>query len=639
MCSKVVEGLMTTRDGIDSLPLLCDINLRSTNVADDDVAALARAAPLLSHIHLGACVAVTGLGAVASSLRHLDLTFCEVSDASLATLLSSHAPRLLFASFDHCNGLVHPHVEHGGVQELRFVSCRSMSSLTVDCPQLSSIDLSANHGLSSCTLTPATLSSLHLLIARHLAPLTLHTLTEELAGRGVQIRSHAVTSDSVYQPVAEVGGVRTGRRVASGTVGRRSVTPSSAQQVSPSAASTAGLSSPTPSPMSAVSAASASASASGVGDGEPDHRRRSAPRAIERRREDEPSASPRALPSSPSSSSSRAYHSGSPVKSRYLLFTSSAKAKAHHRHSTTTLVAPSSSPSPSSSLSSLLPPPLTPPLPTRHRLSRSAALVSSTPSSPASAGVSGEVPPSPHSLTTSFADVSGSIFPYPPHPLKRSISAASQPIPIVTPQCSLTFQPSTQPFMHPFPSSLPSPSPLSATGTSLSALLTSRPIPRSALLSTSPLPSSFTSLPSPLSSAAHSPTPPPPALLPSPSRFDTRASSLSSVDQLPRYFLNSIELYIMQSHIVEIEGRLRADDAAKGGMGRGRPAPVLTALEDGALSSAVRYGLKRQLALLKLRLKKEEKLLAGIARRTSDGRGDERPPAPPTSAAARESPV
>ena len=632
MCTKVVEGLMT-RGASDSLPLLCDVSLRSTNIVDDDVAALITAAPLLSRINLGVCVVVSGLGAVASSLTHLDLSFSGVTDRSLATLLSSHVPHLLSASFNHCDGLVHPHVEHLGVQELHFAWCRSMSSLAVDCPALTSIDLSSNHGLASVTLTPTSISSLQLLMARHLNQLTLHTLTEELTARGVQVRSHTASTDSVYQPVAEAGAIRTGRRVAPGTLGRRSVTPSSAAAVSPSAVSTVSATSPTPSPQSAVSVASVSAG----GDGEPDHRRRSAPRTIERRREqkeeEEASSSPHPLPPSPSSSSnspSRMYHSGSPVKSRYLLFSTSTKPRSH-RYSSTSLTAPSPS-----SLS-LPPPPLTPPMSTRHRLSRSAMLASSTPSSPASDAGVGDVPPSPHSLTSSFADVSGTILPYPPHALKRSISVAAPPNhPAAPPHQPLSSsQPPPHPYTHPFPLTIPTSPCLSTPGTSLSTLLTSRPIPRSALLSTSLLPPSFTGLPSPPSTQTPTPTPfPPPSsssLPSSASRFDTRASSLSSVDHLPRYFLNTIELYIIQSHIHEIEGRLRADDAAKGG-GGARARPPMTSAPAGALSTAVRYGLKRQLALLKSRWRKEERLVADIAWQSKEGKWDERQSDAPAAA-------
>ena len=73
----------------------------------------------------------------------------------------------------------------------------------------------------------------------------------------------------------------------------------------------------------------------------------------------------------------------------------------------------------------------------------------------------------------------------------------------------------------------------------------------------------------------------------------------------------------MQSHIVDIEDRLRSDEQIKSQSRTMRPAPVSPPA--GSLSSAVKYGLKRQLALLKSRLKKEEKLLAEVAKQCGEG--------------------
>jgi hypothetical protein len=106
---------------------------------------------------------------------------------------------------------------------------------------------------------------------------------------------------------------------------------------------------------------------------------------------------------------------------------------------------------------------------------------------------------------------------------------------------------------------------------------------------------------------------------------------------MPRFFLNSIELYIIQSHILEIEAKLAAHDqnlhhnvqVGKGGKGKttslsSSSSTSPSSVSVGLLSSAVRYGLKRQLALLRARLKKEERLLFELsARQAGEGEGAE----------------
>ena len=319
MCPKVVDGLMTHAP-IDSLPALSEVSLRSTNVSDDDVTALAKAAPLLSHLNLSACVNVTALSTAFESLVQLDLSYCSLSDASLSAMFAAYLPRLLSASFDHCGGLVAPTVCHGTVEELTFVCCRGMDSLAVDCPSLTSIDLSSNHALSSVSMSSPTAASLKVLVARSFNQLTLHTLlTEDLAGRPVDVRSLSrVVTDAVYHPITQGGAVRPARQGTSVLVPSRRVTTPTSAALSP----TASLSSPTPSPASAVSVS--------AGEADADQPRRSAPRPIERRREqkdeDDPTVSPHTHSYSPSS---RSYLSGSPVRSRYLQAEVPARQHAH----------------------------------------------------------------------------------------------------------------------------------------------------------------------------------------------------------------------------------------------------------------------------------------------------------------------
>jgi len=95
---------------------------------------------------------------------------------------------------------------------------------------------------------------------------------------------------------------------------------------------------------------------------------------------------------------------------------------------------------------------------------------------------------------------------------------------------------------------------------------------------------------------------------------------------MPRYVLNSVEVYIIQQHIAEIEQRLQTHDdsarqlnsgSSKAGRRQQQQQPVVSAssvVSEGVLSAAVRYGLKRQLALLKARLKKEERLVDELVR-------------------------
>ena len=623
-CLKVTEGLMTATSVPSCLADLCDVNLRSTGVTDADVNSLLRVCPALSRLNVSMCVSLSSLTTVAPSLLHVDLSFSSINDSALALLLSSTMPYLVSASFDHCNTLNNPQLHHSTLQQLHLAHCRLMDSLSLDCPALVTLNLSGCISLSNTALTPSTVSSLRVLEVRSTSQYAVNGLIELLDMKQVEVRTQANGfMDAAYQPartrrsVVEPAADSDSSTSASNTPrsvmtppsasrrvsGRRpspspssfagtATTPVSAQP-SPSTASTDLSPSPNPSPSS-VSASCA------VAGSLPNHTVRTAPRPIARRGDDDMSGS-----------ASSYGQSASPVtvKSRYLSFVNnSPKQNRSHRS-----VASVSSSTALTFSATGLHSPITPPSGHHSRYSRTMHAISSTPVTPEPDNGTSDLPPlSPALLSSSYT--SGVVVPALSAALTRSSSAAS--LQSAGSGSGSPASHSPRPAVpYPFPSLSHLPTASQLPDTSLSTLLQSRPIPRSTLLSTSPVPPSC--LPS-----SHT-------QLPAPGRWDSRSSSLSSVECLPRYVLNSVEVYIIQQHIAEIEQRLQLHDdstrqlnggTARGGRtGRQQPAvPAVTVSTDGALSAAVRYGLKRQLALLKARLKKEERLVDELARQFAE---------------------
>ena len=611
-CLKVTAGLMAASSVPSRLPDLCDVNLRSTGVTDDDVNSLLLICPALSRLNVSMCVSLSSLTTVAGLLSHVDLSFSAVNDSSLALLLSSTMPHLVSAVFDHCNSLSNPQLHHSTVEQLSLAHCRLMDTLSLDCPALVSLNLSGCISLSTTALTPDTASSLRVLEVRNTSQYAVNGLMEQLGTKQqLEVRSHGTGfTDSAYRPgrthpstadsapegepnnaVNTPQGLVTppsaSRRVArhtrspsSSSLARTSTSPLSAQP-SPSTAST-DLS---PSPNASPSSLSASCT---LPTAQPNHTIRTPPRPIVRRdvRDDD-------MKHSPSSQGQ------SPVKSRYLSFVNSSPKQGRSHRS----VASASSSTALTFSATGQHSPITPPSGPKSRYSRTMHTASSTPVTPTEDNVgSDSLPPSP-SLSSSYT--SAVVVPALSTVMTRSLSAASlhsvgQGSTSLAPPSPRT----TVPFPFPSLSHLPTASQLP--DTSLSTLLQSRPIPRSTLLSTSPVP--------PASLSIH-------AQLPGPSRFE-RSSSLSSVECMPRFVLNSVEVYIIQQHIAEIEQRLQAhDDSTRqfnsGRTGRGKQQQVLAAATvstEGVLSAAVRYGLKRQLAMLKARLKKEQRVVEELTR-------------------------
>ena len=620
-CTKVTEGLLAASSVPASLPDLCDVNLRSTGVSDDDVNTLLHICPALSRLNVGMCVSLSSLTTVAETLLHVDLSFSSVTDSSLALLLSSTMPHLVSAVFDHCNSLVYPQLHHSTLQQVQLAHCRSMDSLSLDCPALVSLNLSGCISLSTTALTPFTVSSLRVLEVRNTGQYAVNGLMEQLSTAQVEVRAQAngfvdlayqpsrtsrrsitespretITSGSSTPPPRSIVTPPSASRRVSGRLtpspssfARPATSPLSAQP-SPSTASTTDLS---PSPTASPSSLSASCV---LPQAQPNHTIRTPPRPISRRdvREDEPSGSP-----------SSNGQSASPVKSRYLSFVNSSPKQGKHRS-----VASASSSTALQLSGTGVHSPVTPPSGHRSRYSRTMHSVSSTPVSPQPDN-SADLPPSPALSSSSYT--SGVVVPASSAVLTRSSSAAGL-------HCAGNGGGSSAPHSpraavpYPFPSLSHLPTASQLPDTSLSTLLQSRPIPRSTLLSTSPVP------------PVCLPTFP---QLPAPGRFDSRSSSLSGVESLPRFVLNSVEVYIIQQHISEIEQRLQAHDestrqlstgSGKGGrVGRQQQAaPASAVVVEGVLSAAVRYGLKRQLALLKARLKKEERLVEELARQCAE---------------------
>ena len=615
-CLKVMEGLMTAASVPACLPDLCDVNLRSTGVTDDDVNTLLHICPALSRLNVSMCVTLSSLTTVADSLLHVDLSFSAVNDSSLALLLSSTMPHLASAVFDHCNSLSHPQLHHSTLQQLHLAHCRSMDSLSLDCLALVSLNLSGCTSLSTTALTPSTLSSLRVLEVRNTSQYAVNGLMEQLGTKQVEVRTQANGFiDTAYRPGRtrqsitesavenEANGVPNNPprgvvtpQSASRRVSRHARSPSSfggtstspvSAQPSPSTTSTDLSPSPHASPSSLSSACTLTPSQ------QPNHNLRTPPRPIARPivrrdvRDDEMNHSP-----------SSHGQSASPVKSRYLSFVNhSPKQSKSHRS-----VASASSTTALTFSATGLHSPVTPP---SSRYSRTMLTVSSTPVTPEPDNSGNDLPPSPALSSSSYT--SGVVVPALSAAITRSLSAMSLQS-AGNGGCS-TAPPSPRAAVpYPFPSLAHLPTASQLPDASLSTLLQSRPIPRSTLLSTSPVP------PAPILSQ-----------LPLPGRFDSRSSSLSGLECMPRYVLNSVEVYIIQQHIAEIEQRLQAHDdstrqlngsSGKGGrLGRQQPAvSVSTVVSDSVLSAAVRYGLKRQLALLKARLKKEERLVEELVR-------------------------
>jgi len=630
-CLKVTEGLMTPASVPACLLDLCDVNLRSTGVTDDDVNTLLHICPALSRLNVSLCVNLCSLTTVAESLLHVDLSFSSLTDSSLALLLSSTMPHLVTAVFDNCNGLINPQLHHATVQQLQLAHCRLMDSLSLDCPALVSLYLSGCISLSTTALTPPTVSSLRVLEVRNTSQYAVNGLMEQLDPKQVEVRTQAngfvdlayqpsrTNRRSTAEPAAEsaTGGAANtprsfvtppsaSRRVSGrvtpspSSLARTAPSPVSAQP-SPSTAST----DMSPSPNASPSSLSASCS---LPHSQPNHNIRTAPRPIVRRevRDDELSGS------------SGSYgQSASPVKSRYLSFVNnSPKQSKSHRS-----VASVSSSTTLNFSATGLHSPVTPPSGHHSRYSRTLP-ISSQPVTPEPDNAANDLPPSPALSSSSYT--SGVVVPAMSAALSRSLSAAALHSAGNGAGSSAPHSPrAAEPYPFPSLSHLPTASQLP--DASLSTLLQSRPIPRSTLLSTSPVPPACLPIPS---------------QLPLPGRFDSRSSSLSSVECMPRYVLNSVEVYIIQQHIAEIEQRLQAhEDSTRQLSGSGGKAgrvgrqqqPVVaasTGVTEGVLSAAVRYGLKRQLALLKARLKKEERLVEELAKQYAETT------APPATAAS-----
>ena len=643
-CAKLTDGLgRDTALLSSSLSSLCDLNLRFSAVSEQDVDALLTACPVLSRLSISCCMLVTRLSSSSSSLRHLDMAYCPVDNAAFASILSSSSassclfPHLVSACFDQCNGLLHASARHRQLQELRLAGCRLLESLSVDCPSLSVLDVSSCIALSSLSLSADAVASLRLVHARHLAGYALAAITAQLMGNGnVEIRTMSQSiADSAYQPMARrqrreaaVAGNppaarrQTADRQSAGSSSSRSllqsVSPSSAEAaVSPSATSTVSAVAFGSNPPSPSSSPSSLASSPSPLASQPNHSVRSSPRPIERRREqreeDERSGS---------GSPSRPFQPSPPVRSRYL-DASPRQQRSRHRHAASTALAPPSA-LPSTHA------PLTPPVSMRKMLARAALSASSTPSSPAgqaASPASGSQPLSPHVLTGGSFAMSGVVLPASAQDLTRAVSAAcSSSMPTSASSssiCSSASQPlpssphRSLPFGQAFPplalcTVAPS---LPDTRSSLSVLLKPlpAPLPRSALV--------------------------PPCFPPVSKRFDSRASSLSSVDSMPRFLLNSIDVCILNASIAAIEGKLAAHDrlqqqqqqTARAGKGKITASAVAASSSSSVpsssssgvqLSAAARYGLKRQLAMLRARLKREERLLLELAVHQADGGED-----------------
>jgi hypothetical protein len=122
--------------------------------------------------------------------------------------------------------------------------------------------------------------------------------------------------------------------------------------------------------------------------------------------------------------------------------------------------------------------------------------------------------------------------------------------------------------------------------------------------------------------------------LPDPPTLENRAYSLNATDSMPRFMLNSIELYILHQNISEIEFKLSENERYQMMMRaatskKSSSSASLRSLNSNenvslpkSLSPAMVYGLKRQLAMLKARLRKEERMLIELQTRIENGEID-----------------
>lgn len=593
-CPKVVDPLIPSpvirlddtadsthiddRNDLFRLDQLLNLNVRSNSISDEFLRKILHGTPSLARLQASNCVNLTGIGHQCQSLLHVDFTACSLTDASL-TLLFDSCPSLVTGIFDHCNTLVKPVVSHLSVQELKFNFCRAVDALTVsDCPMLVELDLSSNLNLSTVSIDIQKCLSLKVIHCRHLNQLVVQTLTDSVPAfsESVELRTQTLlTPDTMAYKPARHAPIPMARRTLAPPPRRAPVSQARTQ-------TTAGSSeSPTPSPSSAVSLSASpylALSSPSSGASQPDHRVRSSPRTIERRRtaNNQDNGRDEKSPIGSPSPSTR-----SPVQSRYL---SSSPSK--HRHTLSQSISPSSTPTRRSRLHHTMQAPLShststgsgggtgEPLSPTHRIPHHLLTFSS--STPAIPLIS---PVMSRSLSVSADSASHSPKQLPSTLAPRLIQSNSQPAADVT---------------------------VASPSSSLSSLIRARKATRNDMNATQPTVSETVEQSSPVTEELSG------SLILPPPRLD-RSSSLSEVDHLPRYFLNSIEIYIIQSHIDDIQHKLGEHDRAMAAKRARAGAVVSQSTEALVLSPAVQYGLKRQLAMLKARLKKEERLIEAVS--------------------------